>query len=190
VVQVSIDAILAEGWGGPILRKRNTPTGSVDEPREYLPITWDFFLALRAWASWTAWRTGSHAYLVGSALVRDRPRDVDVALVWTSAEYERHFGPIPLNQEEYEARYHGPFKYARHAFLVSAWQGVGYKPYIDVHLCPDVWYRDRPRLLLGSPGEPVVLAEWKGKVFDLPTLIHQDGRVGFAWREGVCWDEH
>lgn len=161
-----------------------------DERRENLPVPWSFFLGLRAWCRWVAVQTGAHAYLVGSALEKDPPRDVDVALIWPDAEYESHFGAIPASDDEYAEWLEGPIRYARHAFTVSAWEGVAYRPRIDVHLCPERWYRDRPRLLLGSPADPDPPASAGAEDFLLRNIVgHGTEDVLFEWptrREGCA----
>ncbi len=174
---------MKEQWPSPILDKRPTLPGSPAANREYLPITWDFMLRLRTWARWLAVHAQAHVYLVGSALDHDSPRDVDVAVVWPRERYEYHFGPTPRTKEEHDARWErGDFMRARHSFIVSAWHGVGYKPYIDVHLCPDVWYLDRPRLLLGTPEDTDAPDHWGEEEFLLRTVVeHDTGKVLFEW---------
>ena len=174
---------MAVDWPEPILEKRPAPPGSPDPKRICLPITWDFMLRLRAWARWLAAKTGSHVYLVGSALDHDSPRDVDVAVVWPRTVYEEHFGPTPRTQEEHDARWaRSDFTHARHSFIVSAWHGVGYKPYIDVHLCPDVWYKGRPRLLLAMPDDTDAPDRWGDEEFVLYSSVDTDGNLIWEWR--------
>ena len=164
-------------WTPGVLPKRE-PGGD----RDYVPITWPFFRRLRGWCRWVAHETGCTAFLVGSALEKDEPRDVDIALVWDDATYTRHFGPIPASQAEYDAKWQTDFQWARHAFTVSAWKGVGYKPYIDVHLCPSSWYVERPRLALGSRlsmelAPEAVPDDWN---FALMSIVSDDKTL-FAW---------
>ena len=162
--------------------------------RENVAVPWDFFLGLRAWAKWVAVETGSHAYLVGSALDHDRPRDIDVAFVWTAGDWKRHFGVVPTSGQEYTAMHDSGFRYAVHAFVVSAWEGIGYKPYIDVHLCLEGWYDDKPRLLLGSPTDIDRRTAWDGKDFGMREVSDVHGETVFRWpvadeATGYCWRE-
>ena len=135
----------------PIMGKREG-TARPDSRRHYALLTWPRMLRIIRWAEWAAVEAGAPVYLVGSAARKDRPRDVDLAVVWPRAEFERLWGPLPRRQEEFSEFWRRPaYEYGKHAFNVSAWQGAGYKPYLDVHLTPDVWWEDRPRVLLGDP---------------------------------------
>ncbi len=148
--------------------------------REGRLLSVGFVIALQAWARWIAAETGCQPYLVGSALAKRCPRDVDVALVWPDAEYEQYFGPIPRSLEEYEARWRGPFQSAAHAFSISAWQGVGYVPRIDTHLFPECWWPDRPRLPLDGSIPPEIITLIAH--FWLCVMVGSDGSTLFEWQ--------
>ena len=138
----------------PILGKRE-PTN-----RDYRPITWDAFLALRSWAKDVAAKYGAQVYLVGSALDKTEPRDIDLAIVLPLAEFETRYGPIPPTLE-YDAEgvpFTSPERIAYIDRLYgrvmndrqSAHAVTGGRYTIDVKLCPDSWWPEKDRLLLAA----------------------------------------
>lgn len=172
---------MVECWQPPELEKGVPCPG-----RENRLLSVGFFISLQAWARWIVTETGCAVYLVGSALTKRCPRDVDVALIWPDDQYAVQFGPIPRSMEEYHARWNGPFRHAAHSFVISAWNGVGYVPRIDVHLFPRCWWPEKPRLPLdGSiPPERMPFIE----PFYLSTMIGDNcpEKPLFEWRgEGV-----
>lgn len=132
----------------PILGKR--------EPshRDYRPMTWDAFLALREWARGVAAKHQAHVYLVGSVLTKTEPRDVDLAIVLPLERFAQRF-PVPegldlanplhlqvwmkVLREEIEDD-------IGHAHAVT-----GGRYTVDVKLCPNTWWPEKDRLLLAAP---------------------------------------
>ena len=47
---------------------------------------------LQMWANSIAARLNAHVYLVGSALVQENPRDIDIRVVLTAEQYEARYG--------------------------------------------------------------------------------------------------
>lgn len=127
----------------PILGK-NKPHGY-----DYKPITWGAFLKLREAAQKTANASGYPVYLVGSALYKEIPRDIDVSVIMPLNKYEEMFGKLPEKQEDYS-------KYLLDVFHKAWWFAChlhfcidGY--HLDIKVCPDAWWPDRPKMLLASP---------------------------------------
>ncbi len=150
----------------PVLNKRPV---TAESHQAYVPLAWDIFLGLRAWAKWNARAINAPIYLVGSALTHDAPRDVDLAIVFSESRFERMFGLVPHSDEELAMLWKNhDYTFARHAFAVSARKTVGYKPFIDVHITPETWYLDKDRLLLGNPFSRVRHSTWDDKDFCLP----------------------
>ena len=140
--------------GEPILGKARP------DHRDHRPLTWPRFLRLRAWARRVATEHGVTIYLVGSALGKPRPRDLDVAVVWPVAEYVRLFGPIPPNSLDAQATNQPtPMAlYLRHVHeVVGGTMFALCEPCfdqrrrIDIHYCPDTWWPERDRMLLAAP---------------------------------------
>lgn len=115
---------------------------------DYKPITWDNFLKLRDAAQKTADEGGYPVYLVGSALYKEIPRDIDLSVIIPLAKYEKMFGKLPEKQEDY-GWYLGyvsekAFKFTHHLYFC-----IDY--HLDIKVCPDTWWPDKPKMLLASP---------------------------------------
>lgn len=144
--------------GEPILGKAHA------EPhRDYKPMTWVRFLRLRAWAQEVANQEHAPVYLVGSALTKTRPRDIDVSIILPHDRFVAQFGPIPPNAES--AAEHRDVNYMP-AYLAKLANYLGepprcYKQHgmraiqrrtrLDLKICPDSWWPEKPKLLLASP---------------------------------------
>lgn len=139
--------------GEPILGKARP------DHRDGRPLTWSRFLRLRAWAQRVAPEHGVNVYLVGSALTKTHPRDVDVAVVWPAAEFVQLFGPIPPNALEESPGGPRLMSLYLHDVVVTLYQTgraslgdisfdlrMGVR--VDIHYCPDTWWPDRDRLPL------------------------------------------
>lgn len=139
--------------GEPILGKARP------DHRDGRPLTWTRVLILRRWAQRVAREHGVSVYLVGSALTKARPRDVDVAVVWPVDEFVRLFGPIPPNSlADQDAKCPTPMA----LYLRDVHNRVGESMFnlfgpcfdlrmrvrVDIHFCPDTWWPDRDRLPL------------------------------------------
>ena len=137
--------------GEPILGKRQ------DMPvKVHRPFTWTTFRRLREWAKGAADATGYPVYLVGSALSKYRPRDIDVAIIVPVADFERQHGPIPSEpgtpeMHEYLRRVHQSIQF--HDF--DAQEAVKWRKRVDVKLTPDTWWPEKDRLLLAAPPRKV-----------------------------------
>jgi hypothetical protein len=134
--------------GEPVLGKHPP------EKRDYRPLTWARIRRLRAWAQKVAQEEKASVYLVGSALTKSRPRDVDVAVVWPVAEFESRFGKLPAEggTPEMNAYIHRMFnEMAMHAHYAQ--EAVNWKVRVDVRFCPDSWWPEKDRLLLAAPGD-------------------------------------
>lgn len=143
--------------GEPIFAKR-APTR-----RDYRPLTWEAFLALREWAREVAAKHQARVYLVGSALEKVTHRDVDLAIVLPLAELEERFGPMPplveFDQDgvPYTPKERVAWLDALRAHIeddiVSAHAAVNGRYTMDVKLTPDTWWPEKDRLLLAQPQE-------------------------------------
>ena len=174
----------------PILAKRAPRVA-----RDYAPMTLDVFLRLRRWAQWLSPQVGAPVYLVGSALTKDIPRDVDIAVIWPLATFERLFGAVPTEgrQVQWDAFWsQDRVCYGHHAIGLTASLGVGFKPVIDVKLCPDVWYPDAPKLLLAEPdAAPCAMTDTQGTPLRLRKVVqYKADETGLLTQEvdRVLWD--
>ena len=124
------------------------------DKRDYRPFTWELFLALRAWAQGVAAQEQAHVYLVGSALYKSPPRDVDISVVLPRAEFERRFGPIPdpatRTPEDMGALFNKTLL-AKVKHYVDAQETVNFQVHVDLKFAPDDWWTDKDRLLLAAP---------------------------------------
>ncbi len=142
--------------GEPILGKAHP------EPhRDYKLLTWPRFLRLRRWAQRVADAEGAPVYLVGSALTKRRPRDLDVSIIVPHDRFVAQFGPIPSNATAHEdARGMDAYLNRLHHYLFVT------RPYwrwmiaehcwmhytrVDFRICPDSWWPEKGKLLLAAP---------------------------------------
>lgn len=140
--------------GEPILGK-HPPQPQWD----YKPLTWTRFLRLRRWAQRVADHEGAPVYLVGSALTKRRPRDVDVSIILPHDAFVAKFGPIPPpGPENYsDPKGMAAFMQKLHVYLYAMqpyWRwmsnAIEYTR-IDLKICPDSWWSDKDKLLLAAP---------------------------------------
>lgn len=132
----------------PILGKR--------EPRvdDYKPIIWSAFLKLREAAQLTSNDSGYPVYLVGSALYKELPRDIDVSVIIPLDKYEELFGKLPEKQEYYSA-YLGKVTHLAFKFTHHLYHCIDYN--LDIKVCPDIWWPDKPKMLLAEPKETGII---------------------------------
>ena len=138
-------------YASPILEKR--------EPQawDHRPITWSMFVRLLAWAKQAAQEEHVSIYLVGSAVTKGRPRDIDIGVRIPLAEFEERFSvTVPHDAESaLEFLSHFGRSLAWHKMWgrlhTGAWGCTDGRRHVDLKIAPDVWWADKPRLLLASP---------------------------------------
>jgi hypothetical protein len=145
--------------GEPILGK-----APAQPHRDYRLLTWARFLRLREWAQMVANYEEAPVYLVGSALYKSHPRDIDVSIIVPHDRFVAQFGPIPPPGPENYSDPKGMACYMQklHLYLFSE------RPYwhwmiqdglwmdftrIDLKICPDSWWPEKDKLLLAAPVE-------------------------------------
>lgn len=152
-----------------------------DARRDYKPMTWERFLLLRAWAKWIAWKEQCTVALVGSVLDKPVPRDVDIAIIWPAAEFEKRFGPLPTDEESHKALWkHRPFERKWIGIYNPAQWMVNYDTRIDVRLCPDTWWPEKDRLVLATPSDTEPPNRWGDVEFYVSQVLYK-GEPG--WEE-------
>jgi hypothetical protein len=140
--------------GEPILGK-----APAQPHRDHKLLTWSRFLQLREWAQMVANVEEAPVYLVGSALYKSHPRDLDVSIIVPHARFVEQFGPIPPPGPENYSDPKGMAAYMQklHYYLYERrypwWaddMGVRYTR-LDLKICPDSWWPDKDKLLLAAP---------------------------------------
>jgi hypothetical protein len=143
--------------GEPILGKAHA-----QPHRDYRLLTWTRFLRLRRWAQRVADHEGAQVYLVGSALTKRRPRDLDVSIIVPHDRFVAQFGPIPREDPNGEEHWEDPNSMAcymqrLHLYLYEKrypwWaedMNVRYTR-LDLKICPDSWWPEKDKLLLAAP---------------------------------------
>lgn len=114
-------------------------------------MTWLLFLALRNWARGVAATEHATVCLVGSALYRFPPRDVDVSIILPRAEFERRFGPLPdtSDPDDHRQLWTATEKAKAEAMHdMNAQEAVEWAVLVDVKFAPDCWWPDADRLVL------------------------------------------
>lgn len=128
---------------------------------EYHHMSWEIFLITREWAQEVATREGYPVYLVGSALWKPYPRDLDLSMLLPLDDFEVRYGEIPLDEEKRKGYLvHGRF-YAdagRHQIVLQ--ERLLYTLRVDFKIQPSAWFADRDRLLLAIPEGRVRVRDW------------------------------
>lgn len=133
--------------GEPLLGKNASIPGM-----DYKEMTWERFLILRAWAQVVADKENATVCMVGSALVKTNPRDIDIAVVLPLARFVERFGEIPLpGTPEMRDWLRGTVHMARTEHYLSAMEAIGCVTRVDIKFCPDTWWTDKDRLVLATP---------------------------------------
>lgn len=117
---------------------------------DYTPIKWSDFQKLKRAAQTAADNIGYPVYLVGSALYKDPPRDIDVSVIVPYGDYLARFGPLPNTQDGwalYLAMVHNN-TFDEIAALHFCLMGTHH---LDIKVCPDIWWPNKEKWLLASP---------------------------------------
>lgn len=137
--------------GEPILGKAHP------EPhRDYKPFTWSRFLKLRSWAQRVADHERAPVYLVGSALTKSHPRDLDVSIILPHDRFVAHFGPIPepltgaMQQFLHDTHVYLFVTQPYWKWMIDGGLYMGFTR-IDFRICPDSWWPEKDKLLLATP---------------------------------------
>jgi len=134
----------------------NEPILGKAEPHgfDYQPMKWNAFLKLRESAQKVANSFGYPVYLVGSVLYKEVPRDIDISIIIPLEKYQEMFGKLPEKQEIY-AYYLGrvinkAFEYTKDLYFC-----IDY--HLDIKVCPDTWWTEKPKMLLAEPNKNRIL---------------------------------
>lgn len=134
-----------------------------NERQDFRMMTWDTFLTVREWAQEVANDFGYPVFLVGSALRKLYPRDIDITIIMPLADFEERFGKIPETEDELN-------KYLSHpseVFTVKIpyWgtlqERIRWVTRVDLKIMPDAWFGDRDRLMLAKPNGRVDIRRWE-----------------------------
>jgi len=128
----------------------NEPVLSKAHPHGYDHrfVTIDAILELKKAAQLAANKIGYPVYLVGSVLYKEIPRDIDISIIMPLSDYEQKFGPLPTDQ----VRYGGYLlKVINMTFedVKDLYFCIDY--HLDVKICPDTWWPEKPKYLFASP---------------------------------------
>jgi len=126
--------------------------------RDYKELSFGDFIKIQNAAQKVANTTGFPIYLVGSAQYKHLPRDIDISMIMPSDKYYKKYsnnGPYKL--EEYKSNNKAGAiianafytEYAEHLKPITRLQFDGYM--IDFKICPDDWFKGKPKILLASP---------------------------------------
>lgn len=116
---------------------------------DYKPITWGIFLQLRDAAQKTANSFGHPVYLVGSALHKILPRDIDISVIMPLNDFEKMFGELPKKQECYP-KYLGEIFVKSFDYIKDLYFFVD-DYHLDIKVCPDTWWTEKDKFLLAKP---------------------------------------
>ena len=117
---------------------------------DYTPISWADFLIIRNAAKIAANNIGYPVYLVGSALSKPNPRDIDISVIIPLRVYLKMFGPLPKRQEDFD-KYLADAFYKTFEDLEALHTCLIETHHLDIKVCPDVWCKDKDKMLLASP---------------------------------------
>lgn len=118
---------------------------------DYRPITWGAFLKLKEASQKVSDAIGYPVYLVGSALYKEIPRDIDMSVIIPLDKYEEMFGNLPEKQEDYGwyLAYVIQKSCNHYKQLIDMQFCIDY--HLDIKICPDTWWIEKPKFLLAMP---------------------------------------
>ena len=141
---------------------------------EYRQPTWDMFLTIREWAQEVANLEGYPIYMVGSALWKPYPRDIDLTMIMPVADFGARYGELPTGDtEEMEwTRLQGyisnggynpnrNFNHEAATYKMTLDERIRYAQRIDFKFQPDAWFGGRDKLLLTEPNSHVQVRDWR-----------------------------
>lgn len=118
---------------------------------DYKPITWKAFIRLCEASQQVANKFGFPVYLVGSALYKEIPRDIDISVIIPIEEYIKMFGELPQHQDNYG-------KYLADVIEKSCNQCIEIIDmqfcidyHLDIKICSNTWWLEKPKMLLAEP---------------------------------------
>lgn len=117
---------------------------------DYRQLTMEHFQFLKTAAQITADRFGYPVYLVGSATYKTNPRDIDVSVIIPVEDYEKMFGQIPKTQDEFPQYLADVFNKSFEYISPIIFSLIN-THHIDVKVCPDVWWTEKPKMILAKP---------------------------------------
>jgi hypothetical protein len=145
----------------------HTPVLGKNHPephRDHKLLTWKRFLRLREWAQRVADHENAPVYLVGSALKKSHPRDLDVSIILPTDRFVAQFGPVPPNattiEEQQDPKFMPAYMQKLHYYVFNDqpyWKWMidmglylGFTR-IDLKICPAAWWPENEKLLLAAP---------------------------------------
>lgn len=114
-------------------------------------ISWGDFLEIRRCAQICANKIGYPIYLVGSALHKEVPRDIDIVCIIPAYQYEFLFGELPSKQKDL-CNYLANVIASTFDKMEELHTCLMTTHHLDIKVYPDVWFVDKPKLLIGEPG--------------------------------------
>ena len=130
----------------------NEPILGKGEPHglDYNRITWADFLRIRDAAKIAANNIGYPVYLVGSALRKYHPRDIDISVIIPLKDYEEMFGKLPTEQYQFGS-YLGNVINKTFNALQELHFCLIETHHLDIKVCPDIWWPEKDKMLLAAP---------------------------------------
>lgn len=134
----------------------NEPILDKAEPHGYdnKPLTWGEFLKIKEVSQKVANATGYPVYLVGSALHKEAPRDIDISIIIPQKDYKKMFSGVIKIFKKGECTI-GELMWVvdntmhnKHTELFDLQFCVDY--HVDIKICPDNWWVDKPKMLLAE----------------------------------------
>ena len=135
----------------------NEPILEKNEPHafDYTPITWSDFLKIRNAAQIAANNIDWPVYLVGSALSKPNPRDIDISIIIPSPIYQFKYGLLPERQEDF-AKYLANVFYKSFEDLKELHTCLIDTHHLDIKVCPDTWWPEKDKMLLAYPSRMIL----------------------------------
>lgn len=123
-------------------------------PLDYKELTFKDFIIIQEKAQEVANNIGYNVYLVGSALVKHTPRDIDLVIIIPYEKYVSNYKKGVYEIKDLENSFG--------AILGNAWykefenikplEMLKFKDYkIDLKICPDTWWVEKEKIILAKP---------------------------------------
>lgn len=124
---------------------------NVSQPNDHKELTFKDFIVIQQAAQQVANNIGYPVYLVGSALHKHLPRDIDLSIIIPHDEYVEKYS---IDLEQKFAEYHCMTTAFHKSFddigpLVALGHFGTY--YIDLKICPSNWWTSKDKMILAEP---------------------------------------
>lgn len=166
-------------------------TKSDSNSLDYKKLTFKDFIIIQNKAQEVANNIGYPVYLVGSALTKHNPRDIDISII---IPYQEYIEKYDINEEIHNADYCLYISFHKSFEDIKTLHSLVFDDYnIDLKICPDNWWVKKEKMLLAKPTKVDINDEMnlqelidKQKPMKIGKEIYNNWNVQIGWECPQC----